>query len=59
MTQRSHKNISVHDGTYEILKHMGAVTESFDDVIQRLIQKAASAQDSFEGTKGKMAAAPL
>ena len=34
---------------------MGALTESFDDVIRKLIQKAASGQSSFEGHIGQSA----
>jgi hypothetical protein len=37
---------------------MGELTESFDDVIRRLIVKAASVPDSLEGTKDGLAAAP-
>ena len=42
--QRNHRNISVHDDTYETLKQMGAITESFDDVVRKLIEKAAGQQ---------------
>jgi predicted CopG family antitoxin len=55
LVQKNHKNISLHDETYEELKRMGALTESFDDVIRKLIQKAASGQSSFEGRIGQTA----
>ena len=42
MVQRSRKTIVVTTGTYETLKHMGAVTESFEDVILRLIEQQGS-----------------
>jgi predicted CopG family antitoxin len=59
MTQKNRKTIMVTEETYDTLKDLGTLTESFNDVIWKLIRKAASAQDSFDGTKGEMAAAPL
>jgi predicted CopG family antitoxin len=59
MTQKNRKTIMVSEDTYDSLRNLGTVAESFNDVITRLIQKAASAQDSLEGTKGRIAAAPL
>jgi predicted CopG family antitoxin len=57
--QRNHRVIVIRNETYETLRHLGTVTESFNDVISRLIQKAASAQDSFQGAEGRTAATPL
>lgn len=59
MVQKNRKTIVVTEQTFETLRSLGTVTESFNDVIKRLIQnqKAASAQDSLEGTKGRIAAA--
>ena len=39
MVQLGRKTIVVTQETYETLKHMGAVTESFEDVILRLIEQ--------------------
>ena len=39
--------------TYDSLKNLGTVTESFNDVIWRLIQKAVSGQQSFDGSAGQ------
>jgi predicted CopG family antitoxin len=58
LTQKNHRTIVVRDDTYETLKHLGTVTESFNDVILKLIQKAVSAQDSFHGAEGQTAAEP-
>jgi predicted CopG family antitoxin len=52
MVQKNHRNITLHDETYEALKRMGALTESFDDVVRRLIIKASSAP-SLEGIRAK------
>jgi predicted CopG family antitoxin len=54
--QRNHKVIVVRNETYETLRHLGTVTEPFNDVISRLIQKAASGQQPFQGTAGQTAA---
>ena len=35
---------------------MGTVTESFNDVIWKLIQKAVSGQQPFQGTAGQVTA---
>lgn len=61
MVQKNRKTIVVTEQTFETLRSLGTVTESLNDVISRLIenQKAASAQDSFYGTKGEMTAVPL
>ena len=45
MVQKSRKNISIYDDTYETLRHMGSVTESFDSVVRKLIEKAASVKE--------------
>ena len=55
MVQKGRKNISIYDDTYETLKHMGAVTESFDSVVRKLILKAASSQQPFDGSAGQTA----
>jgi predicted CopG family antitoxin len=54
LTQKNHRNVCLHDTTYETLKQMGALTESFDDVINRLI-KAAFGSSSFEGRESQKA----
>lgn len=59
MVQKSYKNIVIHDETYAELKKLGKVTESFNDVIWKLIYKAASGSDSFQGAGNQTAAALL
>ena len=59
LTQRNYRNVSLKDDTYETLKQMGDLTESFDDVVKRLIIKAASAQQPLSGKSGSITAAPL
>jgi hypothetical protein len=54
LVQKNHRNVCLHDETYETLKQMGALTESFDDVINRLI-KAASGSSSFQGPESQKA----
>jgi predicted CopG family antitoxin len=54
MVQQNRKTIVVTDKT-ETLRSLGTVTESFNDVICRLIQKAATGQSSFEGHIGQSA----
>ena len=39
MTQLGRKTIVPTEETYETLKHMGSLTESFEDVILRLIEQ--------------------
>jgi predicted CopG family antitoxin len=51
MVTKDHRNITLHIDTYEKLRHMGVLTESFDDVIRRLIQKASSVQSLETRTK--------
>ena len=58
MVQKGRKNISIYDDTYETLRHMGSVTESFDSVVRKLIEKAASSQQPLDGSGGQTAAAP-
>jgi len=53
LTQRNYRNVSLKDDTYEVLKQMGDLTESFDDVVKRLITKAASAPSTLERTEAK------
>jgi predicted CopG family antitoxin len=55
MVQQSRKTIVVTERNFETLRKMGTVTESFNDVITRLIEKAASGQSSFEGHIGQSA----
>jgi hypothetical protein len=52
LVQKNHRNVSLKDDTYETLKRMGDVTESFDDVVKRLL-KAASAPEALGGTEAK------
>jgi hypothetical protein len=61
MVQQSRKTIVVTEETFEALRSLGNVTESFDRVIRRLIQqqKAVSGHDSFQGLEGQKTAAPL
>jgi predicted CopG family antitoxin len=56
--QKNYKTIVVRSETYHTLRHLGTVTESFNDVISRLIKKAASGHDSFQGLDGQKTAAP-
>jgi len=53
--------IAISERTYHNLAQMGTLEDTFDSVIERMIQreKAASAQDSLERTKDGIAAAPL
>jgi hypothetical protein len=50
------RNIVVHDDLYEELKKFGTVTESFNDVIWKLVNKAASGQSSSQGPADQVAA---
>ena len=61
MVQQSRKTIVVTEHTFETLRKMGTVTESFNDVIARLIQnqKAAMSGQSLAGSSQNKAAAPL
>ena len=45
MVQKGRKNISIYDDTYETLRHMGSITESFDSVVRKLIEKAPSVKE--------------
>jgi hypothetical protein len=58
MAQKSFKTIVVHDDLYDELRRLGTVTESFNDVIWKLINKAASGQSSFQGPADQKTAAP-
>jgi hypothetical protein len=55
------KMIAISKRTHHNLAQMGTLGDTFDSVIDRMIQreKAASAQDSLERTKDGIAAAPL
>jgi hypothetical protein len=55
------KMISVSEKTYHDLAQMGTLEDSFNSVIQRIIerQKAASSQQPFQGSDGPRTAAPL
>jgi Putative antitoxin len=55
LVQRNHKTIVVTEQTYETLKHMGTVTESFNDVILKLIENTATSQSSLQGHTGRAA----
>lgn len=46
MVQKNHRTIVVKDNTYEALKHLGTVTESFDSVISKLIQTQSEKRSS-------------
>jgi predicted CopG family antitoxin len=59
MAQKSFKTIVIHEETYEELKKLGNVTESFNDVIWKLIDKAATGSGSFQGHTGQVAVAVL
>jgi hypothetical protein len=61
MVQQSRKTIVVTEQIFDILRGMGNVTESFNDVITRLIvqnQKAMSGQQPLVGSAGQDTAAP-
>jgi predicted CopG family antitoxin len=55
MVQKSFKTIVIHEETYEELRKLGNVTESFNDVIWKLIDKTATGQSSFQGHAGQTA----
>jgi Putative antitoxin len=57
MVQQNHKTIVVSERNYETLRNLGTITESFNDVISKLLEKAASGQSSFEGPIGQTAVA--
>jgi hypothetical protein len=59
MVQQSRKTIVVTERNFETLRKMGTVTESFNDVITRLIEKAMSGQQPLDGSAGQTVAAPL
>jgi predicted CopG family antitoxin len=58
MVQQSRKTIVVTEQIFETLRKMGTVTESFNDVITRLIQnqKAAMSGQSLAGSSQNKAA---
>jgi predicted CopG family antitoxin len=45
----------MRESTYHKLAQLGTLEDSFDAVISRLIEKAASSQSSFEGSIGQKA----
>jgi Putative antitoxin len=49
MVQQNRKTIVVTERNFETLRKMGNVTESFNDVITRLIEKAAMSGQSLAG----------
>jgi predicted CopG family antitoxin len=53
----SRKMVSLTEKTYKSLVQMGTLEDTFDSVIQRMIEreKAASGQSSFEGRIGQSA----
>lgn len=55
LTQKAFKTIVITEDTYASLRKLGNVTESFNDVILKLIQKSATGQQSFEGLAGQTA----
>jgi hypothetical protein len=55
MVQKSFKTIVITDQTYDSLRKLGNVTESFNDVILKLIEKTATSQSSFDGRTGRIA----
>jgi predicted CopG family antitoxin len=55
LTQKAFKTIVITEDTYASLRKLGNVTESFNDVILKLIQKSATGQQSFEGLAGQNA----
>jgi predicted CopG family antitoxin len=63
MVQQNRKTIVVTERNFETLRKMGTVTESFNDVITRLIesqsqnQKAAMSGQSLAGVSQSTAAA--
>jgi hypothetical protein len=59
MVQQSRKTIVVTEQNFETLRKMGTVTESFNDVISRLIQKAMLGQQPLVGSAGQNTAASL
>jgi hypothetical protein len=60
MVQQSRKTIVITEQNFEALRRMGTVTESFNDVISRLIQnqKAAMSGQSLAGSNQVIAAPP-
>jgi hypothetical protein len=52
MVQKSYRTIVIHAETYDELKRLGTVTESFNDVIWKLI---ASGAGSSQGSTGQNA----
>jgi hypothetical protein len=52
MVQQSRKTIVVTERNFETLRKMGTVTESFNDVITRLIEKAMSGQQPLDWSAG-------
>jgi predicted CopG family antitoxin len=52
----------ITEKTYDTLKNLGTVTESFNDIIWKLIQnekKAVSGQQPFNGSASQDTAGPL
>jgi predicted CopG family antitoxin len=61
MVQQNRRTIVVTEQNFEALRKMGTVTESFNDVITRLIenQKAAMSGQSLAGVSQSIAAASI
>jgi hypothetical protein len=55
LTQKAFKTIVITEDTYASLRKLGNVTESFNDVILKLIENTATSQSSFEGHTGRAA----
>ena len=56
MVQKAFKTIVITEDTYASLRMLGNVTESFNDVILKLIENTATSQSSFQGRTGRAAA---
>ena len=50
MVQQSRKTIVVTGETFETLRNLGTVTESFNDVILRLIEKSKAKESETKGS---------
>jgi predicted CopG family antitoxin len=55
MVQQTRKTIVVTGETFETLRSLGTVTESFNDVILRLIEKSKANESKQQKGKGSPA----
>jgi predicted CopG family antitoxin len=56
LTQKNHRIITIHDDTYESLRHRGTIPESFNYVINQILEhheKAVSIIGDCETCKAK------